>query len=295
MVSEESSEASQGASDGLVIRTEHFLDSLKLPKNVIYGEAGMVYDRQAKYLSWTVPSGKFSTLELLQVTDMQYGHKSCRIERVMEYRDWILDKPNRFMLWTGDNVDAGHALSKGSPFEQEGEPQEEVLNFCQLWAPARHRILGYVGGNHERRGLQTFGDLGTLIATLLKIPYSAGRQKIDIYFEGHAPFKIDLWHGTGGARTKGTVAQVLDRFMQNSDGQLCLMGHLHNPMIIPMWREIRNSEDRSVILQKSMGGVGSSFLDTWGTYGEISGFRPHDVMMPRAVLEKSGGWELTLK
>lgn len=279
----------------VVARTEQYLDRLKLPADVLKLTSGMVYADQTKYVRWEIPADHTKQIELLQMTDMQFGHIQCKEHRVIEYRDWILKSPNRYMLWTGDNVDAGHILSKGSPFDQKYEPQTQVLRFCELWAPARHRILGYVGGNHERRGIPTFGDLGTLIATLLRIPYSAGQQLLDIYYGNHKPFKIHLWHGVGGARTKGTVAQILDRFMQKGDAHVYLMGHVHTPMIIPTWKEHRDHTQQRVILRKSMGGVGSSFLDTWGTYAEVAGFNAHDVMMPMVRLDREGGWELVLR
>jgi len=255
----------------------------------------MQYGEQTKYLSWEFSPKKHDHLELLQITDMQFGSMSCKYDRVIEYRDWVLAEPNRYMLWTGDNIDAGTRVSKGSPFEQHGEPQTQVLKFAEVWAPARHRILGYVGGNHERRGLDTFGDLGTLIATLLKIPYSDGRQQLDIYYGKHVPFKISLWHGVGGARTKGTVAQILDRFMAKGDSQLYLMGHVHQPLILPHWKEVRDEKSRTLKLVKSIGAVGSSFLETWGSYGEVAGYGSSDVLMANTILEPNGKWEVRLR
>lgn len=253
---------------------------------------GMNYGQETKYVEWHIPE-ELGEIELLQITDVQFGHVECKYDRVVEYRDWVLSKPNRFMLWTGDMVDAWALWSPGRAFEQIGDPQSQVFKFCEVWAPARHRILGSVGGNHERRAIPGFGDLGILIASLLRIPYSGGRQLVDIHFGKHKPFKISLWHGVGGARTKGTVAQTLQRFAQKGDSQLYLMGHLHQPMIIPFWKEQR--QERSVTLQKSFGAVGSSFLNTWGTYGEISGFDASDVMMAKATLEANGKWAVVLR
>jgi hypothetical protein len=152
-----------------------------------------------------------------------------------------------------------------------------------------------VGGNHERRAIPAFGDLGTLIAMLLQIPYSNGRQMVDIHYGQHQPFTTNLWHGTGGARTKGTVAQILYRFMMQGDAHLYLMGHVHQAMVMPLWKEIRDTRNQKLKLRKSMGAVGTSFLETWGTYGEIAGFESSDVMMGRAILEPTGHWELTLR
>lgn len=237
---------------------------------------------------------KWDTLELIQLTDIQFGSKGCKLNRVIEYRDWVLSEPNRFILLTGDNIDAATIFSPGTPWDNLFGPQSQAYRFAEIFAPARHRILGYVGGNHERRAMPSFGDIGTLIAILLQIPYSCGKQVIDIHFGQHKPFKVALWHGVGGARTKGAVAQVLDRFMQWGDSQLYLMGHLHQGMIVPAWREYRDGRG-ALKLEKRIAAIGTSFLESWGGYGEVAGFQPHDVMMARAVLEKDGKWEMTLK
>lgn len=258
--------------------------------------SGLVIGGETKYISWDIDIPKVDAIELLQITDVQYGHVGCKEERIIEYRDWILKAPNRFMLWTGDMIDAGSKLSKGdSTIDQRGLPLHQVLEFCRLMAPARHRVLGYVGGNHERRPAPMFGDLGGLIAAILGLPYSGGRQEVDIYFGEHKPFKATLWHGVGGARTKGTVAQILHRLVQQGDSELYLMGHVHQPLVMPIWKETRNLKTRRMQKQKCIGAVGSSFMETIGTYGEVAGYAPHDVMMAKATIEADGKWMVTLK
>jgi len=274
-------------------RLERLVDDA--PPNIVRPLTGMQYEDQIKYVSWDFNNLGFDSVELLHITDVQFGHKLCKLNRLTEYRDWILAKPNRFMLWGGDMVDAVTVLSKGSPWENISEPESQVYQLLEFWKPARHRILGSVGGNHERRSIPTFGDLGRLIASFLRIPYSDGKQLIDIHFGQHKPFKVQLWHGVGGAATQGAIAQVLDRMMKRGDAQLYLFGHLHQPMVIPSWREVRDPETRSVKPVKICGVISSSFLDVWGTYGEIKGFNISDVMMGRCVLEPNGHWEVTLR
>ena len=264
-----------------------------MPPDLYPCTTGMRYEDNIKYVKWTFPTD-LKTIYLMQITDVQFGHVMCRYDRVAEFRDWVLAEPNRFMLWGGDMIDAGTKLSIGDPWEQIAGPAAQVYKFAEVWAPARNRILGFVGGNHERRSF-TYGDLGSEIARLLKIPYSCGRQVVDVYFGQHTPFKISLWHGSGGARTKGAVAQVLDRFMQQGDSQLYLMGHLHQPLIMPAWKQYREPQSQQIRLQKVIGGLGSSFLETWQTYGEVAGFAAHDVLMPCAVLEADGKWEVRLR
>ena len=256
--------------------------------------SGMCIGEQSKYLRWELDL-EADFIDLMQITDVQFGHVCCKYERVVEYRDWILAEPNRFMFWTGDMIDAWAAWSPGRSFEQLGDPQSQVLKFAECWAPARHRILGFVGGNHERRALPGFGDLGVLLATLLKIPYSNGRQAIDLYFGQHKPFQVTLWHGAGGARTKGTVAQILHRFMSMGDSQLYLMGHVHQPLVMPLWKERRDARTQRIKAVKTIGAVGSSFMDLWGSYAEVAGYGASDVLMACTRLERTGGWQVQLR
>lgn len=272
---------------------EELTAKLHLARDVYRRSTGMLVQGETKSVTWEFPES-LKQIELLQITDVQWGHITCKRDRVMEYRDWILDAPNRFIIMTGDNIDSATMQSKGTTWENFGTPQNQAFEFCNVWASARHRILGYVGGNHERRALSTFGDLGITIAALLRVPYSRGMQLINIKFGKWNPFRIKQWHGMGGARTMGTVAQNLYRFASDGDADLYLMGHHHKPMIIPFWKE-RYGLGGSIHAAKVFAASGSSFLESWGSYGETCGFGPTDVMMPRAVLDAKGGFELTLR
>lgn len=256
---------------------------------------GMVIDGQARYVTWDFSSLPFDSVEILQITDIQFGHKQCNEEKLHEYLAWVLGQENRFILLGGDLVDAGHKQSKGSPFEQIGDPQEEMWRFIKLFAPYRHRTLGYVGGNHERRSLETFGDLGQSIATILKLPYSPGKQHVDILFGEHKPFKITQFHGRGASRTKGAITNVIVDLMRQSDSQLYLTGHLHQAQTVVDWREYRDGRG-GMAQQKIIGGMGSSFLKHYGTYAEVvMALNPQGIMMHRLILYPNGHWEVTLK
>lgn len=288
-----SATASDGAVQQLSRPIEDLVRHLNIKPPAFRATTRMMLYGETKHIEWDFDAAKFKTLELVQITDMQWGHIACKRDRIREYRDWILRAPNRYMIWTGDNVDSATMQSKGTTWENTGSPQQQLYEFCQEWAPAAHRILGYVGGNHERRCLTTFGDLGITIAALLQVPYSRGKQYIDITFGAHQPYMITQWHGMGGARTKGTVAQALFRFASEGDSHLYLMGHHHQSMIIPFFKERRNKKGVGHV--KTMAACGSSFLDTWGSYAEVAGYAPSDVLMPRVVLGRDGSSELTLK
>lgn len=275
------------------------LDRLQkmLPEYRVKPSLGMQYGQENKYVTWRFDTKDYPTkIELLHITDVQYGHVECQVERVKEYRDWVLASPNRFVLFGGDMVDAATVFSPGQPWENVCAPHGQVYQFCELWAPARHRILGYVGGNHERRGLKTYGDLGLLIAYLLKIPYSSGQQLIDIHYGAHKPYKVHLWHGSGASKTKGAKAMMVKHFVDRYPGShLYLVGHLHDCVILPEITWERSHERNKVKMIKRVSAMSSSFLNFWGTYAEVMGLSANDVLMGRAILEATGKWEFTIR
>ncbi len=231
-----------------------------------------------------------SQIELTHLTDLQYGAKGFQRKRFIQYRDWILSSPDRFVVLGGDLIDAATIMSVASPYDNTEEPIDQVDGVVELLQPLAdaHRLLGYVGGNHERRTIKTFGDCGRIIARALKVPYSRGVQLIDIRFGAHKPFRVSLWHGGGSART-----QMLHRFMHQHDSQLYLVGHLHDVVLLFDWRQQRIG--KQIKLVKIAGIMSSSFLNYWNSYAETFGLSPSDTMMARVVLEKNGKWECTLR
>lgn len=236
-----------------------------------------------------------SQIELTHLTDLQYGSKGFQRERFLAHREWILASPYRFVFLGGDLIDAATILSVASPYDNTEEPIDQVDGVIELLEPlaAKGRLLGYVGGNHERRTIKTFGDCGRTIARELKVPYSRGVQLIDIRFGKHDPFKVSLWHGGGSARTKGAKAQMLHRFMSQADSDVYFVGHLHDVVVLYDWRQQRVGN--RIKMRKIAGVMSSSFQAYWNSYAEVSAMSPSDSMMGRVIVDREGGWELTLR
>ncbi len=281
------------------LSTQEYLEKLhkQAPKDVLNIKTSMRFGDESKYVTIDIDRKKKEFkdgIEILHLTDVQFGHLACNVPKFIEYRDWILSERNRFVFFGGDMVDAATALSVASPYENTVDPQNQVYQFCELAMPLRHRVLGYVGGNHERRGSKSFGDLGHLIATLLKIPYSSGKQFVDINYGLHQPFRNSLWHGGTGSKTKGAKAQMIHRFMTQGDSQVYWVGHLHDVLMVGDVRESRG-ENGQIKLEKYCGVMSSSFLEHYGTYAEVMGLAAGDTQMWRLILEPDGHWEMTLR
>lgn len=258
------------------------------------------YDDEVKLVSYDFDDKKRfpkapPQIELTHLTDLQYGSKGFQRDRFLAYRNWILASPNRFVFLGGDLIDAATILSVASPYDNTEEPIDQVDGVVELLTPlaAKGRLLGYVGGNHERRTIKSFGDCGRTIARELSVPYSRGVQLIDIKFGKHQPLKVSIWHGGGSARTKGAKAQMLHRFMNQGDSQIYFVGHLHDVVVLYDWRQVR--QGNKIKLVKIAGVMSSSFQAYWNSYAEVSAMSPSDTMMGRVLVDREGGWELTLR
>jgi hypothetical protein len=280
----------------LVCTTKDFLTYLNdnSPADVLTLNQHMIYEKETKYVSVKIDPEEYPDgIELIHFTDLQFGHVTCNKKRISEFVAWILDKPNRFVLFGGDMVDAATQFSIANPYENEWRPSGQCWRLAEVLLPMRHRVLGYVGGNHERRTDKTFGSLGLFIAMLLRVPYSEGQQFIDIHYGDWAPFKVHMWHGAGSAKTKGAKAQMMDRYMAQGDSHVYLVGHLHDALLLWGWRQERYRN--RIRLVKKACAMSSSFLDFWGTYAEVAGLSASDTMMARVIVEPSGHFEVTMR
>ena len=104
----------QGPAGDTITPIEDLVGRLTLKPNKYPSRVRMAVQGEAKHIEWDFSKAPFSRIELIQITDVQWGNRACREARVVEYRDWVLSAPNRFMIWTGDNIDAATMQSKGA-------------------------------------------------------------------------------------------------------------------------------------------------------------------------------------
>ena len=291
-------DAEQDKSAIVEVKAHEFVRKLGIEPRDFKLYTGMSHGHQEKYVTVRFTEQqvkKWGFLEILHITDVQFGHICLSKTRVKEYNDWVLAEPNRFVVFGGDMIDAANIFSPGQPWENVFETQSQVYQFCAIYAPIAHRVLGYVGGNHERRGLKTFGDIGILLAKLLQLPYSSGQQFIDIHFGKWNAFKVDLWHGKGAAITPGARMNMLYAAMMASDANLVLVGHLHDAFCKFRWMKSRDANNLKIKFIKQGGAMSSSFLEYVGSYAEVMNMPMSDCLMAVARVESTGHWGLQLR
>ena len=84
------------------VQIDRLRDSLRAPRvDVTHAE-----DDQVKLVSYDFDDKKRfpdrpTQIEILHLTDLQYGSKGFQRKKFLQYRDWILSSPNRFVLLGG--------------------------------------------------------------------------------------------------------------------------------------------------------------------------------------------------
>lgn len=233
----------------------------------------------------------YNALVICQVTDMHYGARSVSRSVVESYRDFILAGENRFMVWTGDMINAATPYSPGHPHDDHFGPKDQIEEFCDIWriGDAHKRVLGYVGGNHELRAVAQYADLGPEISDRLGIHYSADYQEIRVRFNSHynkrsrGPFSILQHHqGIGGKR-----ASFGEMMKERPDNDVYLTGHYHSAATERVTRK-RRDQNGDAFIEIAYGMRGSSFMDQYTPYAAAKGHRLNKLQMPSIVLPKQG-------
>ena len=213
--------------------------------------------------------------------DEQLGHVTCDKERVKKDIGWVAKNPQCLVMLLGDAIDSATKESPGSVKENEpGGPIQQAMEYVRIHKPIQNRIIGYVGGNHERRidKALTEGGAGVrLIAEGLstpehKIPYSGGLLLLDLYWRGHL-WTFTLFHGAGAASTPGSRTQRLQRNILLTDSLITLSGHLHDEMKTSR-RFVKRSSDGTIKIAKQTSLQCGTYLQYIGSYGEVGGMAP---------------------
>jgi len=213
--------------------------------------------------------------------DEQLGHVTCDTARVIKDIDWVEKNPQCLVFLLGDAIDSATKTSPGSIKENTMTPLRQCKSYIDLHKRIANRIIGYVGGNHERRidkALDEGGGAIRLIAqglsreTTNKIPYSGGLLLVDVYWRGHL-WTFTLFHGAGAAATAGSKVQRMQRNMLLTDSTITLSGHLHEEAKTSR-RYTKRLPDGSITTVKTVALQCGTYLKYIGSYGETGGMAP---------------------
>lgn len=229
---------------------------------------------------------------IIAIGDIHIGDPNFNQKKFLEFRDWILNEENAYVILLGDLLNCATKNSISDIYGETMPVQEAKKMAVKMLEPIQSRILGLVAGNHEYRLWKETGtDPAEDIAMILKIPYDPDGLFLNIKIGQYNNcsntrnnYTIYMTHGYGGGRTKGSKTNVLERTSHIVDADIYVIGHIHfmNVFKDKYYRfDIRHNRINPITRTYVSAG---SFLN-WGGYAERMLLPPAKQGAPRIRLD----------
>ena len=185
-------------------------------------------------------SSTFKEVIIVPISDLHYGNPMHSKHHVALTIDFVLAKPNRFIIFNGDLAECIIKTSKGDIAGQTAIVQKQYEYIRDLFKPLKNRILGVTQGNHEFRIMDAAQmDLCDMWAKDWVCPYGREEILLKVSF-GSGPYRmaekpytyfIYATHGYGGARTKGAKNVKVERSSHQVHADCYIMSHDHDASV----------------------------------------------------------------
>jgi predicted phosphodiesterase len=254
-------------------------------------------------------SGKNDWIKIWGLGDTHIGNRGCAIKRVKRDIQEILNDPYSFWVGTGDYIDCiGYSdkrfdpdsISEDISVKDLGQLGKVLIKKARdLFYPIRHKCLGLIIGNHEKkyeiqkeqRGLHNW------LCVELEVPNLEYSALFDIVFCKvpnckepklmkerpskpchQSKFRFYVHHGCGYATTEGGKLNKLIKKMTRFDADAFIMGHVHDQTGKRISLLGANSDCTKLIDIEKLGIITGTYLKTYGehvtTYAEERGYDP---------------------
>ena len=213
-------------------------------------------------------------LTIVPLADAHYGSREFNETMWHETIKRIQDDHDCYCVLVGDLLDTTLKSSPGSVFEAVCSPREQKEWLYNELTPIKDKVLGAVGGNHERRVTKetSFDILYDVMLelgkeTLYRQNICFMQIKLTFPLNGtekqRHEFSFAITHGAGGGQYIGSSANRAQTFGMAIEGIDCLItGHTHKPVTFPVSKLVFDSGH--VLQRQFVVAVASSFLDYGG-------------------------------
>lgn len=240
--------------------------------------------------------GDFEKIEILPLADLHLGDIHAEYKKVLEWIEYVKNKPNVFCVLNGDLMDAAITSSIGDTYGASLQPMEQLRECVKLFEPIKGKTLAVLPGNHENRIWRTDGlDLTEIFCSQLGIAerYSNASALLFIRFgriakasNHHRPVCYTMYcvHGSGGGKKEGGKIQRLADLANIIDADVYLHSHTHLPAVMKTGY-FRVSTANSSVSKVDKLFVNTSSVLGYGGYGEVQSFKPTSIETPIIVLD----------
>lgn len=259
----------------------------------------------ARIVTYGRENAEFSIYDVADIHWLNRGvskpHLYRDIERIKEdpyalwfcggdYADWIFPSDKRFDPQAFDEDVTVNDLSELGALAAK--------SIYKLFAPIRHKCLGFMLGNHEHSAMSKNSEMfiHDHLCKMLGVPNMRFSGFCDVYFchslgsksgctmkysdtppeEYTARLRCFVHHGAGAAATAGGKINRLKSFVDLVDADLVMMGHLHEQVAKAFLRLAPNDDCSAIGQRVTMGLITGSYLRTYAPgftgYGEMRGY-----------------------
>lgn len=232
----------------------------------------------------------------LHIGDAQFNEKDFK--KMLE----TSDGDNTLYLLNGDLINNATKSSVSDIYSSTMSPMKQLEMLVEIFAPYKDKIIGIIGGNHERRTYKEDGiDISRLFARELGLEdrYAEDGALIFLRFGTQSRgqketngsgktrmvcYTIYATHGSGGGRSVGGKANALEQLSSIVDADVYIHSHTHLPIVFKQnffRTDVRNSTVKEV--EKLF--VNTSACLNYGGYGEIAKYTPASRTITAIVLD----------
>lgn len=221
---------------------------------------------------------ELDSMTILLSSDMHVGSAQFDERRWNEFEK-LLNQPNVYVIFAGDQMEMATPRSKSSIFETSMHPRQARRWWVEHMKPYAQKVLCCIDGNHEYNRASREADAYPLYDICLSLG-------IETCYRSEGAFvEIDLGKWTKKGRHGEPVPYV---FRVNHKAQnlvnfgtadafegidIFVCGHTHKPMDKPLGKMAYDAQHKTVRERSVENFVCGSFL-TYGGYGERGGMRP---------------------
>jgi hypothetical protein len=187
-----------------------------------------------KYINVKIEN-KPKKVHVVLLNDLHFGSDAVDYDLLQRVFDFVdKNRDNTRILINGDIIQGITQQSKGSLYEQRITPEEQIEMAVEYLKPYADLIDCVTKGNHDWRiEEETSIDVIKMFCRYLGIEDKyAGYEAVVGYSWNGCFYSVEMYHGTGGGATLGSVERNLKKF-RKSTADVMYCGHWHKEVAIP--------------------------------------------------------------
>jgi len=239
----------------------------------------------------TVPDS-WPHIELAPLYDVHHGHELHSSKMFLRDIDRMATRPY-LLSFNGGDLFENAVLGSPGIFSQTSTPHDQFDAAKRIIKPILPKMLFAIPGNHEARTYRFTGfDIARAFAESLGIEYFSDYCFCSIRWRGNV-FRLASHHGTGAAQTAGGQRNAARKDMPWLSADLYWTGHLHQPIVDPVYRVDYDSRGR-MYTRTSLVIISPSYLKYFGGYAAAKRMAPGMIGMTPVKLLPDGTIEATV-